>query len=114
MICFIGFLSIGHISKKIEGDVNTASKVFYSGISMGCINIIVQIVIPDATAIGVGYVEIVSTLALACLLQVKYEHNPLSMARSDLKRLSRVYAVWQSVCTLCKVSFFRFRVFSFE
>ena len=54
----------------MQGEINTASKVFYSGISMGWVNILVQTVIPDATAIGIGYVEIVSTLALACLLQV--------------------------------------------
>jgi hypothetical protein len=36
---------------------------------MGWINILVSIVIPDATAIGVGFAEVVSTLTLACVLQ---------------------------------------------
>jgi len=54
----------------MQGEVDTCSKVFYSALSMGWINVLVQMVIPDATAIGVGYSEIVSTLALACLLQV--------------------------------------------
>jgi hypothetical protein len=54
----------------MQGEINTASKVFYSGISMGWINILVQTVIPDATAIGIGYSEIISALALACMLQV--------------------------------------------
>jgi hypothetical protein len=72
MICIIGFMLLGRITTNMQGDINTASKVFYSGISMGWVNILVQTVIPDATAIGVGYAEMVATLALACMLQVTY------------------------------------------
>jgi hypothetical protein len=81
MICVIGFMLLGSIAKNMKGEINTASKVFYSGICMGWVNIIVQVVIPDATAIGVGYAEIVSTLALACLLQVipRHPYHPYLM-----------------------------------
>jgi hypothetical protein len=70
MVCLIGFMLLGSITKYMQGNINTASKVFFSGIAMGWVNIMVQLVIPDATAIGVGYAEFVSTFALVCLLQV--------------------------------------------
>jgi hypothetical protein len=95
MICIIGFMLLGNITKNMQGDINTASKVFYSGLSMGWINIIVQTVIPDTTAIGVGYVEIVSTLALACMLQVRIiflvHCSGSTNSRLLMKLLCRVY-----------------------
>jgi hypothetical protein len=71
MISLVGFLLLGHILQNMQGDIDTASKVFYSGLSMGWINILVSIVIPDASAIGSGFAEIVSTLTMACVLQVR-------------------------------------------
>ena len=76
MICFIGLVFMGNVTKHMQGEVDTSSKVFYSAASMAWINIIVQTVIPDATAVGIGYAEIVSTLALACLLQVCVNPTP--------------------------------------
>jgi hypothetical protein len=90
----------------MQGDINTASKVFYSGISMGWVNILVQTVIPDATAIGVGYSEIVSTLALACMLQV-HTQNPYFQTGfipqySPQNALCRVCNGYPLACTPCR------------
>lgn len=74
MLCVIGFVLLGNITDQLQGNIDTIGKVLYSAVSMGWINILVQMVIPDATAIGAGFAEIVSTLSLACALQVIHTH----------------------------------------
>jgi hypothetical protein len=76
MICVIGFLFLKYITDNMQGKIDTASKVFYSGLSMGWINILVSMVIPDATAVRLGAAEIVATVTLACMLQSLVKVSP--------------------------------------
>lgn len=53
----------------MEKEVHTASTVFYSGICMCWINLIVQVIIPTSNGGGIACAEIVSALGLALVLQ---------------------------------------------